>query len=79
MRSFDFQIVIEKEIGDPGYMAYCPALQGCFSNGATVEAARSNLRKAIAQHITVLREMGQPVPSNVHFVHVEELSVSVLE
>ncbi len=37
MRSFDFQIVIEKEIDDPGYLAYCPALQGCFSNGATVE------------------------------------------
>ncbi len=51
MKSYSFQIVIEKEKDDPGYYAYSPALPGCFSNGKTVEEAKRNIREAIELHI----------------------------
>ena len=37
MRYFSFEIVIEKESEDEGYLAYSPTLPGCFSNGQTIE------------------------------------------
>jgi predicted RNase H-like HicB family nuclease len=51
MRFYSFQIVIEKEPEDPGYFAYSPTVPGCFSNGSTIEEAKSNIREAIEQHL----------------------------
>ena len=41
MKFYSFQIVIEKELEDEGYLAYSPTLPGCLSNGATIEACLS--------------------------------------
>jgi predicted RNase H-like HicB family nuclease len=62
MKFHDFEIIIEKEPGDLGYFAYSPSLLGCFSNGATIEETRRNIRVAIQQHITALQDHNQPVP-----------------
>lgn len=44
-----FTIIIEK---DPdGYYAYCPQLQGCYSQGETYEEALKNIKDAILLHI----------------------------
>ena len=51
MRYYSFQIVIEKEPEDEGYLAYSPTLRGCFSNGRTVEEAKRNIREAIELHL----------------------------
>jgi predicted RNase H-like HicB family nuclease len=77
MRFFTFEIVIEKEPEDEGYLAYSPSLPGCFSNGRTVEEAKRNMREAITQHVTALLERGEPVPQNERLVHVEELAIGV--
>ena len=45
MRFYSFEIVIEKEPEDEGYLAYSPSLAGCFSNGRTIEEAKRNIRK----------------------------------
>ncbi|MCC6488140.1 MAG: type II toxin-antitoxin system HicB family antitoxin [Candidatus Hydrogenedentes bacterium] len=55
MRFYSFQIVIEKEPEDTGYLAYSPTLPGCFSNGATIEEAKHNIREAVQQHVASLR------------------------
>lgn len=47
MRFYSFEIVIEKEPEDAGYFAYSPTLPGCFSNGATIEEAKRNIREAV--------------------------------
>lgn len=77
VKFYSFEIVIEKEEDDEGYLAYSPTLPGCFSNGKTIEEARTNIREAIQQHISSLLAHGQPVPQNTKLVHVEELTVGI--
>ena len=77
VRFYSFAIVIEKEEDDEGYLAYSPTLPGCFSNGKTIEEARTNVREAIQQHVSSLLAHGQPVPQNARLVHVEELTVGI--
>jgi predicted RNase H-like HicB family nuclease len=77
VKFYTFEIVVEKEADDQGYLAYSPTLPGCFSNGTTVEEAKRNVRDAIQQHIASLLAHGQPVPQNERLVHVEELTVGV--
>ncbi len=77
MKFYSFQIVIEKEPEDEGYLAYSPTLPGWFSNGATIEDAKRNIREAIKLHLSALLERAQPVPQNDRLVHVEELTVGI--
>ena len=77
MKYYTFEIIIEKEPDDEGYLAYSPTLPGCFSNGKTIEDARKNIREAIQLHIESLRSHGQPIPQNENIVHVEELTVGI--
>lgn len=77
MNFYSFQIVIEKEPDDPGYLAYSPTLPGCFSNGAAIEDAKRNIREAITQHLAHLAALGEPIPQNPSVVHVEELTVGM--
>ncbi|MCX5771352.1 MAG: type II toxin-antitoxin system HicB family antitoxin [Candidatus Hydrogenedentes bacterium] len=79
MKFYTFEIVIEKEPDDPGYFAYSPTLPGCFSNGATIEEARRNIREAVQQHVAALQAHGQTVEQRERLVHVEELTVGVPE
>jgi len=37
VKFYTFEIVIEKEEEDEGYLAYSPTPAGCFSNGKTIE------------------------------------------
>lgn len=79
MRFYSFQIVIEKEPEDAGYLAYSPTLPGCFSNGATIEEAKHNIREAVQQHVASLQAHGQTIAQHDQIVHVEELTVGVPE
>ena len=77
MKFYNFEIVIEKETNGNGYSAYSPSLPGCFSNGKTIEEARHNIRAAIQQHVTALREKAIAIPQKEQIVHIEELSIGV--
>ena len=77
MKFYTFEIVVEREPEDEGYLAYSPTLPGCFSNGKTIEDARRNIREAVQQHIESLLAHGQPIPQNENLVHVEELTVGI--
>jgi predicted RNase H-like HicB family nuclease len=77
MKFYTFEIVIEREEEDEGYLAYSPTLPGCFSNGKTIEEARRNMREAIQQHLESLLARHQPIPQNEKVVHVEELTVGI--
>jgi len=79
MKFYSFEIVIEKEPEDEGYLAYSPALSGCFSNGKTIEEAKRNIREAVQLHVTSLLAHRQPIPQQENVVHVEELTVGVPE
>jgi len=60
---FQVEIVVEPD-GDE-YHAYCPALKGLHTCGATVEGALSNARDAAAAYIESLIKHGDPIPIGV--------------
>jgi predicted RNase H-like HicB family nuclease len=41
-----YQLDVILEQGDDGYYAYCPALEGCQSQGHTFEEAMRNIQEA---------------------------------
>ena len=50
--------------GEDGYwVAECPSLPGCLSQGKTKEKAIANIREAISGYIAALEEDGLPVPA----------------
>jgi len=51
--------------GEDGYwVAECPSLPGCLSQGQTKEEAITNIREAIQVYIAALEEDGFPVPKD---------------
>ena len=42
----DFPVFFEED-EEGGYVAVCPALPGCYSQGETIEEAQENIREAI--------------------------------
>jgi predicted RNase H-like HicB family nuclease len=56
----EFTIVIED--AGSNYAAYAPDVPGCIATGASVDEVTSNLRQAIAEHLEVLRTMGENIP-----------------
>jgi predicted RNase H-like HicB family nuclease len=45
-------IVIESD--EDGYYAYCPELEGCQSQGDTLEEAQTNIREAVSLYLSTL-------------------------
>lgn len=53
--------------GEDGFwVAECPSLPGCISQGRTRDEAIENVREAIAVYVEALAEDGLPVPPE-HF------------
>jgi predicted RNase H-like HicB family nuclease len=46
---------------DGAYIAECPAIPGCVSQGKTREEALANVREAIRECLEVRAEMGLPL------------------
>ena len=46
MQTYRFQIIVEQD-EDGVYVAECPALPGCYSQGKTFEEALDNVREVI--------------------------------
>jgi len=49
MKTYRFSVVIEKD--KEGYFAFCPELQGCYTQGDTYEEALENIKDAIRLHV----------------------------
>ena len=49
MKYLNFAVVVEKDKN--GYFAYCPELQGCYTQGKTYEKAIENIKDAINLHL----------------------------
>ena len=49
--------------GEDGYwVAECPSLPGCISQGETKKAVIANIKDAIEEYIAALEDDGLPVP-----------------
>ena len=59
-RRFQLTAVIEKDRS--GYIASCPQLQGCYTQGRTYEEVVRNIRDAIRLHLEDRLALGESVP-----------------
>jgi len=64
MRHFGFTVVIEKD-EDGRFLAICPGLQGCYTEGETEAEARSLIEDAIRLHVEDRLERGEPIYEEV--------------
>ena len=69
--SVKLKVVIEPDREDGGYVASCPALPGCHSQGETVAEARRNIRDAIRLCLDVLNERAKATSRGARLVVVE--------
>jgi predicted RNase H-like HicB family nuclease len=64
MANYEFTIVIEKD-EDGRYLAICPALQGCYTEGETEQEARELIKDAIRLHIESRPSRNEPIYQEV--------------
>ncbi|MEM3658275.1 MAG: type II toxin-antitoxin system HicB family antitoxin [Candidatus Hadarchaeum sp.] len=64
-------MVIERDAD--GYYAFCPELQGCYTQGKTYEEALENIKDAIRLHVEDRLASGEEVPQ------AESVSLTSLE
>ena len=56
---------------DAVYIAECPSIPGCVSQGATQEEAEANIQDAIRECIEVRAEKGMPITVLTRQVEVQ--------
>ena len=71
MNRYRFSVVIEKD--QDGYFAFCPELQGCYTQGTSYEEALENIKDAIRLHVEDRIEVGEEIPQ------AESVSLTSLE
>ena len=71
MKNYRFSIAIEKD--ENGYFAFCPELQGCYTQGDTYEEVLENIKDAIRLHVEDRLENKEEIPQP------ESISLTSLE
>ena len=72
LMSLRYTVVFEQ--ADFNWAAYVPDLPGCITTGKTLDEVESNIREAIAGHLSTLREFGYPVPDPTSVAREVEIS-----
>lgn len=70
MKRYRYTVIIEKDEDDV-YIASCPALPGCHTQGDTYDEALANLKDAINLNIAARRDLGEPIPIETAIDEVE--------
>lgn len=71
MSTYRFSVVIEKD--NKGYFAFCPLLQGCYTQGDTYEDVLENIKDAIHLHLKDRIENKEEIPQT------ESVSLTLLD
>jgi antitoxin HicB len=58
------RVVIEQD-EDGVFIAECPTLPGCVSQGATRDEVLANIRDAMTGYVESLRKHGEPIPPSI--------------
>ena len=70
MKTYNFTVVIERD-EDGRYLAICPGLQGCYTEGETEEEARVLIKEAIKLHLEDRIERGEHIYEEVGTARVQ--------
>ena len=71
MKTYRFNVIIEKD--NDGYFAFCPELQGCYSQGDNYEEVLDNIKDAIYLHVEDRKNDGEVIlqPESVSLTSLE--------
>ncbi len=61
VNTYRLPVVIESD--SDGFFAYCPDLQGCYTQGRTFEEALANIRDALRLHLEDRVSQGESIPA----------------
>lgn len=67
MSNYRFSVVIEKD--KDGNFAFCPELQGCYTQGDPYEEGLENIKDAISLHVKDRHESGEEYHGDGPFFH----------
>jgi antitoxin HicB len=65
-----YRVLFEQD-EDGVFIATCPALPGCVSQGRTRAEAQANIREAITGYLKSLKKHGEPIPPGIEEEVVE--------
>lgn len=65
-----YRVLIEQD-EDGVFVAECPTLPGCVSQGATRQEALVNIKDAIEGYLESLRKHNEPIPPSISEETVE--------
>ena len=71
MQNYRFSVVVERD--KDGYFAFCPELQGCYTQGDTYEEVLENIEDAIRLHVADRLNNREEIPQ------FESISLTSLE
>ena len=71
MNNYHFSAIIEKD--DDGYYAFCPELEGCYTQGNTYEESKENILDAVRLHVQDRIKSGEQIQK------LESVSLTSLE
>ncbi len=75
-RKHVFQVIVEQD--EAGwYVAECPALKACYTQGKTYEEALENIKDVIGLCLEDLKARKQPVPTQPEIISVRRVEVTV--
>jgi len=65
MKIYNLTVVVEKD-EDGNFLAICPALQGCYADGETIEEALRFIEDVIKMHIEDRLECGEEILEEIY-------------
>jgi predicted RNase H-like HicB family nuclease len=74
-RKYAFQVVVEQD--EAGFfVAECPALAACYTQGRTYEEAIDNIKDVISLCLEDLKARGEGVPRQAEIIGVKRVEVA---
>ena len=70
MKNYQFTVVYERD-EDGRYVAICPALPGCYTEGETLDEAGELIKDAIKLHVEDRLARGEPIYDEVRTSQVK--------
>jgi antitoxin HicB len=65
-----YRVVVEQD-EDGVYVAECPTLPGCISQGKTRNDALDNIKDAIQGYLESLKKHNEPIPPSIQEEYLE--------
>lgn len=75
-RAYEFQVILEQD--EAGYfVAECPALKACYTQGRTYEEAIENIKDVIELCLAELKAKKKRIPRQPEIIGVRRIQVAV--